>query len=178
MSKGERQATYHQSGCVAPPTRQRNPHNMNSLATILDTPEPIAGKSRPISRRIRAACDALVHGDVKTVTEAAAKANLSREHLSRELSKPHIAEYLRLKACRTLAIGAGRAAAVKMELLDSASDHVRNDASAFVLGLAGIKPKSDAQVSVNIDIKAGYVIDLSDEPKPMRDVTPARSGNE
>jgi hypothetical protein len=60
-----------------------------------------------------------------------------------------------------------------MELLDSASEHVRNDASAFVLGLAGIKPKADAQVSVNIDIKAGYVIDLTDAApaSKMIDVT-------
>lgn len=128
---------------------------------------------RPISRRIKAACDALVHGEVKTVTEAAAKANLSREHLSRELTKPHIAAYLHQKACRALAIGASRAAAVKLELMDGASEHVRNDASTFVLGLAGIKPKADAQVSVNIDIKAGYVIDLTDEAKrgPIIDVT-------
>jgi methyl coenzyme M reductase subunit C-like uncharacterized protein (methanogenesis marker protein 7) len=148
------------------------PH-MTAIATIPDIEAPAIDKTRRISRRIRAACDALVHGDVKTVTDAAAKANLSREHLSRELSKPHIAEYLRQKACRTLAIGAGRAAAVKMELLDSASEHVRNDASAFVLGLAGIKPKADAQVSVNIDIKAGYVIDLTDAApaSKMIDVT-------
>lgn len=152
------------NGALPTAATWRNLPLMNALATIPDINEPITDRTRPISRRIRAACDALVHGDVKTVTEAAAKANLSREHLSRELSKPHIAEYLRQKACRTLAIGAGRAAAVKMELLDSASEHVRNDASAFVLGLAGIKPKADAQVSVNIDIKAGYVIDLTDAP--------------
>jgi hypothetical protein len=137
---------------------------MNAIATLPDIEAPATDKSRRISRRIRSACDALVHGDVKTITDAAKLAKLSREHLSRELSKPHIAEYLRQKACRTLAIGAGRAAAVKMELLDSASEHVRNDASAFVLGLAGIRPKADAQVSVNVDIKAGFVIDLS-EPR-------------
>jgi hypothetical protein len=130
------------------------------LATTDTQPD----KTPRISRRIRSACDALVHGDVKTITEAAAKANLSREHLSRELSKPHIAQYLHQKACRTLAIGAGRAAAVKMELLDSSSEHVRNDASAFVLGLAGIKPAADPAALVSINIKAGYVIDLSDDP--------------
>jgi phage terminase small subunit len=126
-------------------------------------PQPV--KHRPISRRIKAACDALVYGEVKTVTDAAKKANLARSHLSRELSKPHIAEYLRQKACRVLAMNAARAAAVKVELLDSQSDHVRDSASEFVLALAGIKPKADAQVSVNIDKKAGYVIDLTDEPK-------------
>ena len=135
---------------------------MNDLVTTDNITEQKQVNHRPISRRIKAACDALVNGDVKTIGQAAAKANLSREHLSRELSKPHIAAYLHQKACRVLAIGASRAAAVKMELLDGGSEHVRNDASTFVLGLAGIKPKADAQVSVNIDIKAGYVIDLTD----------------
>jgi hypothetical protein len=145
----------------------------DTLKQELTTIDAQPDKTRRISRRIRSACDALVHGDVKTITEAAAKANLSREHLSRELSKPHIAEYLRQKACRTLAIGAGRAAAVKMELLDSASEHVRNDASAFVLGLAGIKPAADPTALVNINIRAGYVIDLSDDPPAkVIDVTP------
>ena len=50
---------------------------------------------------------------------------------------------------------------MKIELLDCDSAHVRNDASTFVLGVAGIKPKSDPQVSVNIELKAGYVIDLT-----------------
>jgi hypothetical protein len=145
--------------------------NDKPIATVDQLPE----RSRPISRRIRAACDALVHGDVKTITEAAAKANLSREHLSRELSKPHIAEYLRQKACRTLAIGAGRAAAVKMELLDSNSEHVRNDASAFVLGLAGIRPATDPTTHVNINVKAGFVIDISEpDEAPTINVTPQR----
>jgi hypothetical protein len=146
---------------------------MSALAEIAPLPAQSDAKPvihRPISRKIKAACDALVHGDVKNVTEAAKKANLSREHLSRELSKPHIAEYLRVKACRALAIGAGRAAAVKLELLDSSSEHVRNDASAFVLGLAGIKPASDTQLSVNINIKAGYVIDLSAEQPSIKTI--------
>jgi len=130
-------------------------------------------KHRPISRRIKAACDALVYGEAKTVTDAAKQANLARSHLSRELSRPHIAEYLRQKACRVLAMNAARAAAVKVELLDSASDHVRDSASEYVLALAGIKPKADAQLSVNIELKAGYVLDLRDEPKapPVIDVT-------
>jgi hypothetical protein len=131
-------------------------------------------KQRRVSKRIRTACDALVAGDVTTVKDAAALANLSREHLSRELSKPHVGEYLRQKALRALAIAAGRAAAVKIELLDSASEHVRNDASTFVLGLASIKPASAPPLSMNIEMRAGYVIDLSGRPAgPPIESTPA-----
>jgi len=51
-------------------------------------------------------------------------------------------------------------------LLDSDSEIVRDRASSFVLGLAGIQPASTPSVSLNLEIKAGYVIDLSDEPRP------------
>jgi hypothetical protein len=50
------------------------------------------------------------------------------------------------------------------------------EASKFSLGVAGIRPQPEAQLNVNIDIKAGYVIDLaprspSDE-RPMKIVSP------
>jgi hypothetical protein len=51
-----------------------------------------------------------------------------------------------------------------VELIDAGSEHVSADVSKHTLAIAGIKPTADAQVSVNIDIKAGYVIDLTDAP--------------
>jgi len=82
--------------------------------------------------------------------------------------RPHID-----KMRENIAIGGLRASARLVELIDSESDHVSADVSKHTLAIAGIKPRADAQVSVNIDIKAGYVIDLTDEPKrpPMIDVT-------
>ncbi|MDA9506273.1 hypothetical protein XI09_16855 [Bradyrhizobium sp. CCBAU 11386] len=93
---------------------------------------------------MREAIDALVAGTVKTVTDAAEHAGLSREHLSRELSKPHIAEHLRQKIQRTLAVGAARAGATKLALLDSANEMVRDRASSFLLGVAGFSPDAAA----------------------------------
>jgi hypothetical protein len=54
-------------------------------------------------------------------------------------------------------------------LIDAGSEHVSADVSKHTLAIAGIKPAADAQVSVNIDIKAGYVIDLTDAAKPVTD---------
>jgi len=70
-------------------------------------------------------------------------------------------------------MGAGRAAARIMELLDSDSDHVSFDASKHVLSIAGIKPASDANVNLNIELQAGFVIDLSEpgESRPMKVVS-------
>jgi len=75
---------------------------------------------------------------------------------------------------RHLAIAAARAGAVKGELLDSDSEIARDRASSFVLGLAGIAPAGAPSLSVNLEIRAGYVIDLTDDPPPpgLRIVSP------
>ena len=139
---------------------------------VLDQPAPIVPPDAPkrISKKVRAAIDAMVSGDCKRICDAAAKVGLARESLSRALSTPHVAEHLRQKVLRHLAIAAARAGAVKGELLDSDSEIVRDRASSFVLGLAGIQPASTPSISLNLEIKAGYVIDLSDDPPPMRTI--------
>jgi len=136
----------------------------------LDTPapaEPVPPKR--ISKRVRRAIDLMVSGDCKQIKEAAEKVGLARESLSRALSTPHVAAHLRQKVLRHLAIAAARAGYVKGELLDSDNEIVRDRASTFVLGLAGIQPATNPTVSVNLEIKAGYVIDLSPEPGERAD---------
>jgi hypothetical protein len=142
-----------------------------SAAGAAAAQQPVRQKQKPIPKAIRLACDALVNGYAKTITEAAEKAGISREYLSRRLGESHIAEHLRQKAHRVVSVAAGRAAATKVELLDCESLHVRSDASTFVLGVAGIKPTPDPNINLNIELKAGYVIDLRDDPI---DVTPAK----
>src|SRR2546430_715676 len=125
---------------------------------VLDTPapsEPIA--ARRISKKVRAAIDAMVSGDCKKICDAAAKVGLARESLSRALSTPHVAEHLRQKVLRHLAIAAARAGAVKVDLMDSDNAIARDRASTFVLGLADIAPASAPALSVNLNIKAGYI---------------------
>jgi hypothetical protein len=97
-------------------------------------------KPKRISAKVRIAIDAMVEGTAKTVTAAAEHADLSLEHLSRELGKPHITEHLRQKVKRSLAVGAARAGKTKLDLLDSPNEMVRDRASSFVLGLIGIVP--------------------------------------
>jgi len=122
--------------------------------------------SRRVPLKVRAAIDHYVGGRARTITAAAKKAGLSREYLSRSLSQPHVAAFLRDKAARVVAMGAGRAAARLNELIDSKSDHVSLDATRLSLGIAGIKPSSEAAVNVNIEQRAGYVILLSRVEQP------------
>jgi hypothetical protein len=100
----------------------------------------------------------------KTQLEAAVEVGLTCETLSRNLAKPHVAEYIRQRAMRTIAMAAGRAAEVKAEHMDCADNMVRDRASSFVLGTAGIGPATAPALNFNIEIKAGYVIDLTDQP--------------
>lgn len=139
---------------------------------VLDQP-PVDAAAIPanrISKRVRTAIGYMVNGDCKQIKEAAEKAGLSRETLSRALSQPHVAAHLRERVLRHLAIQAARAGAVKGELLDSPSEIARDRASTFVLGLAGIQPESNPSISVNLNIRAGYVIDLSDPPPVIRTI--------
>jgi hypothetical protein len=138
----------------------------------LDNPPPDvpAGPQKRISAKVRRAIDAMVSGDCKQIKEAAEKVGLARESLSRALSTPHVAEHLRQKVIRHLAIAAARAGAVKVDLLDSDSEIARDRASTFVLGLADIAPATAPSVSLNIEMKAGYIIDLTDDPPPVRTI--------
>jgi len=77
------------------------------------------GPPKRISKKVRAAIDAMVSGEFKRICDAAAKVGLARESLSRALSTPHVTEHLRQKVLRHLAIHAARAGCTKTELLDS-----------------------------------------------------------
>lgn len=139
---------------------------------MLDNPpsSESVNKGLRITNKVRRAIDAMVTGDCRTISDAAAKVGLARESLSRALSTPHVAEHLRQKVMRHLAIAAARAGYVKGELLDSDNAIARDRASTFVLGLAGIAPANTPSVNINLEVKAGYVIDLSDDPPPMRTI--------
>jgi hypothetical protein len=147
-----------------------NPPAKRALAA-LDQPVPtVPIAPKRISAKVRAAIGYMVNGDCKKICEAAEKVGLARESLSRALSTPHVAEHLRQKVLRHLAIAAARAGATKVDLLDSGNEMVRDRASSFVLGLAGIQPATSPSINLNIEIKAGYVIDLTDDPPPMRTI--------
>ena len=102
----------------------------------------MADKSPRVSAKVKIAIDALVADKVRTITHAAEHAGLSREHLSRELSKPHVAEHMRQKVLRKLSVATAHAGSTKIALLDCDNAMVRDRASSFILGIAGISPET------------------------------------
>jgi hypothetical protein len=142
-----------------------------ALAAVKAGPpvEPI-DKALRISAKVRRAIELLATGKCKTQLEAAEAIGITRETLCRSLAKPHIIEHLRQRAVRTIAMAAGRAAEVKVELLDGPDSMVRDRSSTFILATAGIGPQPAGSINLNVEIKAGYVIDLTDhDPRPGAD---------
>jgi hypothetical protein len=127
-------------------------------------------KALRITAKVRRAIDLMATGKCKLITEAAAEVGLARESLSRALAKPHVIEHMRQRALRTIQMAAGRAAEVKAELLDCGDSMARDRASTFVLGTAGIGPATAPSLSVNIEMRAGYVLDLREDAPPMRTI--------
>jgi pantoate kinase len=131
------------------------------MSALITPNETKRAKEPRISKRMQQVIALLASKGI-TQREAAKQVGMSEFHLSRELKKPQIRVFMERAARQAIAMGVLRASSRVMELVDAGSEHVSLDASKHVLGIAGIKPSQDAQVSVNIDIKAGYVIDLSE----------------
>lgn len=131
-------------------------------------------KKARISKALRSVVHLLTTGECKTIKAASERNNLSYDYVRQALKAPAARVFIERASRETIAGGLMRASARLNELVDASSEHVSLDATKHMLGIAGIKPAVEAQVSVNIDIKAGYVIDLSEPGAPMRDVTPRK----
>jgi hypothetical protein len=107
------------------------------------------------------------------------RVGMNASHVSEQLKKPHVRVFIERRTRETLADGSLRASARLVELLDASSEHVSLDASKHMLALNGHQPPSGPSTLVNINVQAGYVIDLSDgPPKKTIDVTPNKDGAE
>ena len=145
---------------------------MNAIPSIREQSE---AKPKRIPPKISQIVDWLVTGACKNQQAACERANLDPSYVSRELRKVHVRVFIDRKVRDSIANGTMRAGARLLELLDSDSDHVSLDAVKHQLALNGIKPANDAQLSVSLDVRAGFIIDLAEPAQPMRDVTPSSS---
>lgn len=129
-------------------------------AAAIAPQSPKQEKKHRISKRLLQVIELYESGVCKDKKTAAERVGLSLSYVYRELKKPHVRVFCEQRARQLLALGIVRAAARQVELIDAESEHVGFDASKHVLGIAGIKPAADAQLTVNIEQKAGYVIVL------------------
>jgi pantoate kinase len=156
---------------IALATRHQSP--MSTSVAALEHPAAPAEhkprRERAISKRMQQALTLLATKGVNQ-REAAKLVGMSEYHLSRELKKPQIQVFIERAARQNIQLGVLRASKRVLELVDAGSEHVSLDASKHILAIEGIKPSSDTQVSVNVDIKAGFVIDLSEPGRVTRTI--------
>jgi len=144
---------------------------------------------------VKQACEVLIEGHAKTVSDAAKLIGCSREHLYHMFKKPHVEAYFARERERKVRgpVATSRAASVYIGLLDSPSEKVKMDVSERILMEAGTLSRNTgrgANISVNVhaghiitsdeDRKAllgmnvdgpGYVVDLSPKPRQLVDRT-------
>jgi AraC-like DNA-binding protein len=119
-------------------------------------------KERRIPKRIAQAVELLLTGECTTQKAAAERVNLSPHHLSKMLARDYVRVFCERRARQTIAAGQMRASRRLVELIDAGSEHVSLDATKHMLGIGGIAPAPTPSLNVNIELKAGYVIDLSE----------------
>lgn len=118
----------------------------------------MSDKPKPISAKVRIAIDAMVDGSAKDITAAAEVAKLSREHLSRQLNRPHITAFFRQKVERYLVLNAAKAGRTKISLLDSPNEMVRDRSSSYVLSLAGIAPNPEPNDRASVQLPGLQIV--------------------
>jgi AraC-like DNA-binding protein len=135
-----------------------------ALATLPDgqaTPKPT--REPRISKRMRQALASLATKGM-TQREAARQAGISEFHLSRELRKPQVQVFIARKARETIGAAPLRASARLVELIDANSEHVAAQVSERILTSEGILKSDQRAIAVNVDVKAGFILDLRDDP--------------
>lgn len=159
--------------------RQRHLSRMNTAVTPLNAAP--AERERRISAKLRQAIDLLLSGECATKKAAAARANLSPEHLSRSFREPHVRVFIERRVTETIAGAQMKAARVLEELLESGkSEHVRADVARHVLGIGGHVVKSVSPL-VNVNVMPGYVIDLREPDqvaRPLVDLSADQSSSD
>jgi hypothetical protein len=73
------------------------------------------------------------------------------------------------EARKTIASATMRASRRLVELIDAESEHVAAKVSERLLTSEGILKSDQGSIAVNVDVRAGFVIDLT-EGQPMRTI--------
>jgi hypothetical protein len=121
-------------------------------------------KSVRISPRMKQAIHLLATGSCKTQRAAAERVNMTETHLSRMLARPQIQALMTRETRKVLMNAQLPAANTLVRLLDASSEHVQRETSVNLLRISG-HIADDNRVAVNVDVRAGFVIDLSEPPQ-------------
>lgn len=117
-------------------------------------------KMRPVSRKTRAAIEALLTGQAKTRQGAAQIAGMNADALSRAINRPNARALIEQITREDLGgYGMLKATATLRSLMDDAqSEYVKADVAKHVLAIGGVKPSQDRQGSASGGISLTIVM--------------------
>lgn len=142
----------------------------NPITTNPAPAPPKPAKDPRISKRLRKALHLLETGECSTQRAAAERAGMSEFQLSRRLREPQIQAFIARKRSENISVASIRASAKALKLIDSDSDHVAAKMTLALMSHTGDIKGDSSQVSVNVGVSVGYVIDLSgqtQQPQPV-----------
>jgi hypothetical protein len=138
---------------------------VNTPTTRDGTWDPIldkrTGKPKRISKRLQDAVRLIESGEVRSIKAAAGRTGLSYAYLVEALHKPATEAFIAKIKRRNLSAAALRGSQRALELVDSPSERTSIEATKLVLGIDGFHADTAPRVDVRVDVRAGYVIDLS-----------------
>jgi hypothetical protein len=113
---------------------------------------------------VRQAIRLLLSGECKTIKAAAVRVKIDYSHLSEQLRKPAARVFMEQRTRETIVSAQMPAASTLVRLLNARSEHVQADVAKYALAIAGIAPPQGSQVTVNVDVSPGFVINLGEGP--------------
>lgn len=135
-------------------------HGIATAAELAQNVE-LPRKAPRISKRLKQAIDLLLSGTCRTQKAACERIGFDAAHLSRSLRLPHVQAFIARETRSTLASAQAPAAATLIGLLDAKSENVQAAVAERLLAIAGHVPDNTTRVAVSVDVRAGYVIDLT-----------------
>lgn len=124
---------------------------------------PVSTKRVRIPPRVSKAIRLLLSGECRSIKAAATRVKMDYGHLCESIRKPQVQVFIAQRTRETIVSAQMPAAATIVRLLNDDSGHVQADIAKHVLAIAGIAPPQGNQVTVNVDVSPGYVIDVSAE---------------
>lgn len=123
-------------------------------------------KPRRVSGRLKAALDAIVY-EALEMDEAAKRVGMTTRNIRQAMQRPWVIAYIRqARALLVHELAAGNPRHLQTMRSSSPNGMVRLGAARVIEEIAGGGVNRGTTVNVGVNVAAGYILDLSERPRP------------
>jgi hypothetical protein len=113
-----------------------------------------------LSPRLLKVIELLATNECSSISAACDAAGFERRSFYYAMKRKPVRRFLEERTRAVLGVSQARASERMRELMESENQMTAFNASRFVLGVAGHAPAERPAVSVNLDFRPGYIVDL------------------